>query len=201
MAILASNDSSLALPGFEHVQRFHDNERGKLSAKVLPGEYYVTQNDELISTVLGSCVAACIRDPLTGVGGMNHFMLPGKGVSANTGGAGERSLKYGPNAMRSLIDTIVRWKGTRESLEVKLFGGAAVMDFDMNQIGDENVACVRQYAREHRLNVLAEDLGGDWPRKVVFEPATGKVWVRRLRRLQTATVAANDRKYINGTRG
>ncbi|MEM6474273.1 MAG: chemoreceptor glutamine deamidase CheD, partial [Planctomycetota bacterium] len=138
---------------------------------------------------------------LTGVGGMNHFMLPGKGVSANTGGAGERSLKYGPNAMRSLIDTIVRWKGTRESLEVKLFGGAAVMDFDMNQIGDENVACVRQYAREHRLNVLAEDLGGDWPRKVVFEPATGKVWVRRLRRLQTATVAANDRKYINGTRG
>mgnify|MGYP001801415389 CR=1 FL=1 len=201
MAILAPTDTSLALPGFEHVQRFQDNERGKLSAKVLPGEYYVTQSDELISTVLGSCVAACIRAPLTEVGGMNHFMLPGRGVSANTGGAGERSLKYGTNAMRSLIDTIVRWKGTRESLEVKLFGGAAVMDFDMNQIGDENVACVRQYVREHRLNVLAEDLGGDWPRKVVFEPATGKVWVRRLRRLQTATVAANDRKYMNGTRG
>lgn len=201
MAILATQDAALVLPGFEHVQRFQDNERGKLSAKVLPGEYYVTQNDELISTVLGSCVAACIRDPSTGVGGMNHFMLPGKGIPASTGGAGERSLKYGPNAMRSLIDTIVRWKGARESLEVKLFGGASVMDFDMNQIGEENVACVRKYVREHRLTVLAEDLGGDWPRKVVFEPASGKVWVRRLRRLQTATVAANDLNYMEGNRG
>ena len=64
------------LDGFEHVKRHWDPKRKRVSAKILPGEFYVTVHDEIVSTILGSCVSACIRDPITGIGGMNHFMLP-----------------------------------------------------------------------------------------------------------------------------
>ena len=65
-----------SIAGFEHVNRYVDREHGVIAAKILPGEYYVTQEDELITTVLGSCISACIRDKESGMGGMNHFMLP-----------------------------------------------------------------------------------------------------------------------------
>ncbi|MEL7311418.1 MAG: chemoreceptor glutamine deamidase CheD [Pseudomonadota bacterium] len=175
-----------------------DIDHQKPAAKVMPGHYYVTVQDELISTVLGSCVAACIRDPETGVGGMNHFMLPGSGVSAQIGGAGERTLKYGPNAMNALIETITQWGGRRSHLELKLFGGGAVLDFDLNKIGEQNVNCARKYARDNGLEIVSEDLGGEWPRKIIYEPATGRVLVRRMRRLQTATIVADERRYMQG---
>jgi chemotaxis protein CheD len=81
---------------------------------------------------------------------------------------------------------------------VKLFGGGAVLDFDMNQIGNQNIACARKYVRTHSLNVVAEDLGGEWPRKVVYEPRTGRVQLRRMRRLQSATIASNEQALIRG---
>lgn len=198
MAGSTSRSTAPALPGFEHVQKIFDDRQGKVSAKVLPGHYYVSVQDELISTVLGSCVAACIRDPDAEVGGMNHFMLPGQGVTAQTGGAGERSLKYGPNAMNALIDTIVQWGGRRDNLELKLFGGGAVLDFDHNQIGEQNIRCARTFARQNNLEVVAEDMGGKWPRKVVYDPITGRAMVRRMRRLQTATIAADEKRYMLG---
>ncbi|MEO0365598.1 MAG: chemoreceptor glutamine deamidase CheD [Pseudomonadota bacterium] len=177
----------------------YDTDHGKVSAKVMPGHYYVTIHDEVISTVLGSCVAACIRDPDTGIGGMNHFMLPGSGASAQTGGAGERSLKYGSNAMNALIDTVVQWGGKRDNLELKLFGGGAVLDFDHNRIGEQNIRCARACAQEHNLEIVAEDMGGEWPRKVVYDPITGRAMVRRMRRLQAATIVADERRYMQGT--
>lgn len=77
------------LPGFEHINRYWDSVHQAAAAKLLPGEYYVTVEDEIIVTVLGSCVSACIRDPIRGIGGMNHFMLPisqqGRGIGGSTG--------------------------------------------------------------------------------------------------------------------
>ena len=186
----------MVLPGFEHVGRMWDIERNKVCAKVMPGQIYVSRSDELISTVLGSCVAACIRDPDAGVGGMNHFMLPGHNREDDSGRGG---MRYGRDAMDQLIAFLLDWGASRARLEIKLFGGGAVMDFDLANVGDKNITCARSYCRDNALSVAAEDLGGDLPRKVVYDPQTGRVMVRRMRRLQSATVAAQERDYLNGT--
>lgn len=184
------------LPGFEHVTRTVDIDSEKLSAKVMPGYFYVTLEDEAISTVLGSCVAACVRDPVRGIGGMNHFMLPGHGASASVNDNHALPTKYGPNAMDALIQTILRWGGKRENLELKLFGGGAVLDFELNKIGDQNIECARRYARANGLQICAEDMGGPWPRKVIFEPLTGRVMVKRMRKLQSRQIGSMERGLI-----
>lgn len=186
------------LPGFEHVARTCDIDSDKLSAKVMPGYFYVTQEDEAITTVLGSCVAACIRDPEHGIGGMNHFMLPGHGASAKVNDSHALPTKYGPNAMDALIKTILQWGGQRQNLELKLFGGGAVLDFDLNKIGEQNIECARRYAKQNGLAIIAEDLGGPWPRKVIYEPITGRAMVKRMRKLQSRQIASTERELIQG---
>src|SRR5262245_58243890 len=111
------------VPGFEHIQQSFDSSIGQWAAKILPGEYYVTRGDEAITTVLGSCISACIRDPISGAGGMNHFMLP-----EDSGGpqAGNKWLdpvaglatRYGSHAMESLINGLLKLGSRRERLEV-----------------------------------------------------------------------------------
>ena len=165
-------------------------------AKVLPGEYYVSRQDEIISTVLGSCVAACVRDPVTKVGGMNHFMLPGES-NRNGGWGGEGGLvtRYGIAAMENLINDILKQGSEKSRLEFKLFGGGAVLAMEQNNIGDRNIAFVRDFIETEGFQVLAEDLGGPHPRKVNYYPATGRVMVRKLRSLQSRVVADKENAY------
>ena len=120
----------ICLPGFDHVNRFFDKNTGMPTAKILPGEYYVTRNDEVIGTVLGSCISACIRDTVCGVGGMNHFMLPTHNSAGKMAGIGNKisdAARYGNFAMEHLINDILKLGGNRNNLEVKLFGGASVI--------------------------------------------------------------------------
>jgi len=100
------------LPGFEGVGGFFDSSGGSWVTQVLPGEFYVTKTDEIVTTVLGSCVATCIRDPRAGVAGMNHFMLP-----EDPSGEGDSSARYGVFAMEQLVNGVMRWGGRRESFE------------------------------------------------------------------------------------
>ena len=114
------------LPGFGHISRIWDSTQNLCASKILPGEYYVTCHDEIITTVLGSCVSACIRDPSTGVGGMNHFMLPGDTTKRLDQWAGRDSLatRYGIAAMETLVNDILKLNARKSRLELKLFGGA-----------------------------------------------------------------------------
>lgn len=169
-----------ALPGFENIKRWWDRSCKQYTARILPGEYYVSREDELITTVLGSCVSACIRDPLIGIGGMNHFMLPhGTGIG-NTAG-NNAATRYGSFAMEHLINDILKQGGKRERLEIKLFGGGNVLA-GMTDIGKRNIAFVREYLHTETLPVISEDLGGTHPRKVNYFPGTGKVMLKKLRR-------------------
>lgn len=183
--------------GFSHISRLWDSTHNLCAARILPGEYYVTPNDEIITTVLGSCVSACIRDPLTGVGGMNHFMLPGAGQNGSGSWSGDDSLttRYGIAAMESVVNDILSQGARKCDLEVKLFGGGKVLAMEVNNVGERNVEFVRDFVRVEGLSVVAEDLGGTHPRKVNYFPRTGKVMVRRLRSLQNQTVANQDRAY------
>ncbi len=129
----------------------------------------------MLVTTLGSCIAACVRDPVLGVGGMNHFLLPDMGDLT----ASEAGTRYGAYAMEHLINAVLKRGGRRQRLEVKVFGGGQ-MTAHMAHIGAGNVAFVRAYLARERLTVAGADLGGHWPRIVRFEPATGRTLVKRL---------------------
>lgn len=183
------------LPGFEAIKRFWDNDSGKFAAKIAPGEFYVTNNDELITTVLGSCISACIRDPIFGIGGMNHFMLP---ISADGGWGGEtvgHATRYGNFAMEHLINEILKNGGSRAHLEVKIFGGGKVLA-NMTNVGQRNIDFVKEYIRVEGLKLLAEDVGDVFPRKVQFLPLSGRVRIKKLRSTYSQTVAERERDYL-----
>lgn len=187
-----------ALPGYEKINRYWDRLHEQYAAKILPGEYYVTRHQELITTVLGSCVSACIRDRKLGIGGMNHFMLPhSERVDINDWGSctWSSATRYGSYAMERLINDILKHGGKRENLEVKLFGGGRIMA-QMTDIGRQNINFVREYVRVEGLPVLSEDLGGFHPRKVVFFPQTGRVRVKRLRTMHNDTIILREVDYM-----
>lgn len=163
----------------------------------MPGEYYVGNKDEIISTVLGSCVSACIRDPSAGVGGMNHFMLPGGSDGAQT--MSGSAAKFGVFAMEYLVNAILKHGGRKANFEIKLFGGANVLATGMD-VGDTNIAFIRDYMRMEGLNISSEDLGGIHPRKVNYFPLTGKVMIKNLRPVQEKMVAERERTYAAATR-
>lgn len=184
-----------ALPGFEHIKRSWDHRHETWSARILPGEYYVTCGDEMISTVLGSCVSACFRDPVAGVGGMNHFMLPGEERSGS-GLADDRLVtRYGLAAMENLVNDILKLGGQKKRLELKLFGGGKVMSMELNNIGGRNIEFVREFARMEGFHISAEDLGTEHPRKANYFPNSGRVLVRRLASVQRQGLADRERNY------
>lgn len=165
------------------------------AAKILPGEYYYTAKDMLIVTVLGSCVSACIRDRVKGLGGMNHFMLPDGGDPGNPVSA---SMRYGGYAMEVLINDLLKAGARREHLEAKVFGGGAVLrGFSAMNVGERNAAFVIQFLKTERIPVLAEDLNDIYPRKVYFFPRTGKVLVKKLTQTHNDTLVQRERDYAS----
>jgi chemotaxis protein CheD len=166
------------------------------AAKILPGEYYYTPKDMLIVTVLGSCVSACIRDRVTGLGGMNHFMLPdGGGDASNPVSA---SMRYGTYAMEVLINELLKAGARRENMEAKVFGGGAVLrGFTAINVGERNSAFVINYLKTEKMRVVAEDLNDIYPRKVYFFPRTGKVLVKKLMSAHNDTLAQREMAYAS----
>jgi chemotaxis protein CheD len=165
------------------------------AAKILPGEYYFTNKDMLIVTVLGSCVSACIRDRVTGLGGMNHFMLPDGGGDGSPVSA---SARYGTYAMEVLINDLLKAGARRENLEAKVFGGGAVLKgFTAMNVGERNAAFVQTFLRNEKIRIMAEDLNDIYPRKVYFFPRTGKVLVKKLMQTHNDTLAKREIEYAS----
>lgn len=190
-------DNRDALVGFEHVNRYFDPTRGRMAAKILPGEYYVTRSDEYVLTTLGSCVSACIWDELGGVGGMNHFMLPTHGLDrerhAEIAKATE-AARYGTFAMEHLINEILKHGGARGRLRIKIVGGGRVLRA-ATDIGARNIEFVRDYIVNERLALCGEHVGGLWPRKVCFHPLSGAAKVKELQNTANSTILARETRY------
>lgn len=166
------------------------------AAKILPGEYYFTPKDMLIVTVLGSCVSACIRDRVSGIGGMNHFMLPFS--SSDNDSPVSASMRYGTYAMEILINELLKAGARRENLEAKVFGGGNVLrGFIAINVGERNAQFVREYLRVENIRIVAEDLNDIHPRKVYYFPRTGKVLVKKLRQLNNNTLVNREQDYAN----
>lgn len=183
------------LPGFENIHRYWESRHGVYAARIQPGEYYVCKSDEVIATVLGSCVSACIRDPETGVGGMNHFMLPeGSEASLNDKECITNATRYGSFAMEHMINDIVRHGGRRESLEIKLTGGGRVLP-TVTDVGKRNIEFVEQYLHMESLKISVSDLGGTAPRKVYYFPSTGRLLVKKIPVTKKEEVIKEEQKY------
>lgn len=157
---------------------YWDAKIGSNATIVLPGDHHVTERKDLaLVTLLGSCVAACIRDVETGIGGLNHFLLP----DDRSGEAGAGSMRYGTNAMEVLINDILRRGGAKHRLEAKVFGAGNVIDTSAAEtVGDRNAKFVQEYLRREGVKIAASDLGGNRARRIFFFPATGRVSVLRL---------------------
>ncbi len=186
-----------ALVGFEHVSRHWDSKLGVYVARILPGQFYVSKSNEMISTVLGSCVSACIRDPLKGVGGMNHFMLPMHGTDLHGKSYDlTDAARYGNWAMEYLINEVLKNGGEKRNLEVKLFGGARVLQgMTQMDVGNQNIDFVHQYLDQENIHVIAEDLGGTSPRKILYFPHSGSVKVKKMEVTGDSSVYQQEREY------
>jgi chemotaxis protein CheD len=192
------NHKPHALPGFNEINRYWDKVNNTFTAKILPGEFYVTTNRELITTVLGSCVSACIRDPIFGIGGMNHFMLPLEGVNSSNAWKNTdncAATRYGNVAMELLINNILKHGGDRKNLEVKVFGGGKILA-QMTDVGRRNIDFVREYLNVEGFEISAEDLGDNTPRKILYDPITGKVRLKKLRSLHNNTIIHREKTYM-----
>lgn len=185
------------LPGFEHVNRYWDKRMDVPAAKIMPGEFYISRNGEMIVTVLGSCVSACIRDKQLGIGGMNHFMLPQQSAHSTDNWGGEAGLesRYGNWAMEMLINEILKLGGTRRNLEIKVFGGGNVLN-NMTEIGSRNVEFVKRYLYEENFEIVASDVGGKLARKVLYFPDTGAVKLRKISQAPNDTILRREREYV-----
>lgn len=168
------------------IRRMHDRESGQMRVKIDPGCYYVTKStEEILVTILGSCVAVCMRDPVAGVGGMNHFLLA-ESASGEWGGV-TAATRYGNHAMETLINDIIHMGGVRTRFETKIFGGGHVIDSNL-AIGANNVKFAEEYLANEGMPIAAKHVGGFHPRRIHYSPQTGKVQMLLLRRQADAAV-------------
>jgi chemotaxis protein CheD len=158
--------------------------------KIGPGEHHVTQRrGDVIITALGSCVSACVRDPVARVGGMNHYMLPCSDDGLWDGGP--PSMRFGSVAMDRLVSDIIAAGGQRDRLEVKLVGGARMFDFDVD-VGERNCDFGLDAVRKMGLHLMGSDLKGVLARRVHYMPYDGRLWVQSLSRTDLDTEGTED---------
>jgi len=180
---------------FDHISRRFDARVNATVATLHPGDYYVAADGELVGTVLGSCISACIRDARLRIGGMNHFMLPMSQFSSSECWSSSAwvETRFGNVAMERLINEIMKRGGRRGDLEVKLVGGGKVLD-TLTDVGARNIQFVREYVRTEGFHVVGEDLGDVYPRKVLYDPSSGAARVKRLPR--STQVVAEETRYL-----
>lgn len=172
-------------------RKFISKSSNQTMVKIYSGDCYVTdKQEEVMMTILGSCIAACIRDPLVNVGGMNHFLLPMTEGQVDS----FTQNRYGSFAMEQLINGIIKMGGVKSRLEVKLFGGADVSQ-NSHLIGTKNVAFIRQYCKDEGLIIAAEHLGGTKARKVQYNPYAGKVMMKLVTDVEQDNVVKEELVY------
>lgn len=169
-------------------------ESGLKTVSIHIGEYVASSNPIVISTFLGSCVAACLFDRKNLIGGMNHILVPGKARFVDFNSAARFSI----NAMELLINAMLKLGADRKKIIAKVFGGANVIPglSEENSVGAKNAAFVLEFLRNERIRVLARDLGGYKSRKIFFHTDTGSVYLRRSHSMKSSHLAILEQKKL-----
>jgi chemotaxis protein CheD len=172
--ILNSAANKNANTHFDGPEKYFDKIENKTVVKIYSGGYYTSETkNELIVTVLGSCIACCVYDPVLKIGGMNHFLLPGDGSETQS------SARFGVNAMELLINSMLKKGSTKDRLQVKIFGGANMMG-GAARVGDKNISFIKDFLKAENLNIISEDVGGSTSRRLHFYPDEGRALVRKI---------------------
>lgn len=179
---------------FTHVRRMRDNRFPHEIASILPGEFFVSTEPMVVYTVLGSCISACIRDPIAGVGGMNHFMLPAPKEHQSGDAWGGESTRYGSFAMEQLINGILKRGGSRQRLEVKLFGAGKIYEGNID-VGARNTEWVLNYLKAEGFTIASSNLGDVYPRKVYYFTDSGRVLMKKIERIKNRTIYDRETRY------
>ena len=187
------------LPEFTKINHYWDRQRERVVAKILPGEFYMTTGNVAIATTLGSCISACVWDDRAKIGGMNHFMLPLTNKEIHEVNWGQRentsdATRYGNFAMEHLINTILKNGGRRVNLRAKLFGGGKVLN-QMSDVGKKNADFALEYLASEDIVIVNSDIGDVYPRKVLFEPFSGRAFVKQLNNLHNDTIVKRETDY------
>ncbi|MEK6642061.1 MAG: chemoreceptor glutamine deamidase CheD [Nitrospirota bacterium] len=177
---------------FAHIRRMRDHRFPHEIASILPGEFFVSREPMIVYTVLGSCISACIRDPIAGVGGMNHFMLPEPTEVAHDSWG--ESTRYGSYAMESLINEILKRGGLKSRLEIKLFGAGKIYEGNID-VGANNAKWVIGYLKSEGLGTVNTDLGDVCPRKVYYFTDSGRVLMKKIERVKNRTILERESEY------
>jgi chemotaxis protein CheD len=211
MALIKTNSVNVehlkkqCLTEFAHINHYWDSSRGVVAAKILPGEFYISKDAMQIATTLGSCVSACVWDDKQKIGGMNHFMLPLTDKEAHEVNWGQRgkhsdATRYGNFAMEYLINLILKNGGKKHNLKAKAFGGARVLN-NLSDVGARNINFVLGYLEDERIPLVGSDLGSIYPRKVIFEPHSGRALVKSIDHLHNDTITKREDDYRNQLQG
>jgi chemotaxis protein CheD len=166
--------------------------RDRKIVRIHIGEYYASGRARVIYTLLGSCVAVCLYDPIRRVGGMNHILMPGKADLNNF----DASARYGINAMELLINRIMNLGGRRESLRAKVFGGARTLStipFE-NSMGPKNEAFAVEFLEREGIPIISKDMGGNRSRRIYFHTDTGDVYLKRGKPIQLTAIPIEEQK-------
>lgn len=176
---------------------YFERDFARHAVKVLPGEFFVAAEDVVLSTVLGSCVSACIWDPTLKIGGMNHFLLPGEAGADPLSDSG----RYGVFAMEQLINELLKRGARRNALEAKVFGGGHVMrNFTTITVGTRNAEFVLRFLATEGIRVVSQDLKDIHPRRVAFFPYTGRALCKHLKQVDSALIAEEQNYSASLTR-
>lgn len=166
---------------------------------IFAGESYVSSKEEILCTVLGSCISVCLFDEKNNVGGLNHFMLPDGQFSGDVNLQGEqlvqKSMRYGITAMEILISDMQKNGAERKNLTAKIFGGGNVLSRTGNgpSIGDKNIGFTRAYLKSEGIPILSEDVGSTYGRKIFYLTEKNAVFVKKVA-LEPAE--AEERAYM-----
>jgi len=166
-----------------------------------PGEFYATREDVVVSTVLGSCVAVGLFDPWAGIGGLNHFMLPG--AMAKDDLIANPNARYGMYAMELLINELMKLGLPKANMKAKVFGGGSVLRLtndDAARLPRSNVDFAFEYLAKESIPILASDVGGSRPRRIFFFPRTGRVLLKRIAETQVVRVEKEEENYLETIR-
>ncbi len=174
--------------------RYYDRYLQHEVVKILPGEFYVTTENTTIVTVLGSCVAVCLRDPKEGIGGMNHFLLPTDHATSIS--PLSESARYGVYAMELLVNQMLKLGADKRRLEAKVFGGGNVLKgFTGVSVGERNAEFILDHLNVENIPILAQDLLDIYPRKIYFSPRTGEVKVKKIKTMHNSTIMDRESEY------
>ena len=176
--------------GFEDIKCFWDNSLQAHVAKIQPGQYYVSYGDQIIGTVLGSCVSACARDVTRSIGAMNHFMLPTSGDRSSKVDAPHR---YGAYAMEHMLNDLFRRGVKKRNLEIKIVGGGSVMNAS-SRIGEKNIEFVQEYLENEGLPIAASDVGTSFARQVVYDVTSGRMRVKHMESMES--IRKQEESYL-----